>query len=583
MKEFELGKRTDEVSKLLEEIRREFQKAGLDTADLPRGFDQEKLKLVFVGQYSAGKSSLIKMLTGADLKIGASITTDKAKPYSWHGIEVIDTPGILTDMPSDHDAKTYDQINHAALLIFVITGEGFSQYLGDHFRKLAIEQKRGGNMVLVVNKMDRTALGNVEEQQHIIADDLRKVTQPYAPEDLYVSFVSTENYFEGANESDPELKQELIELSGYEEFVENLNKFVESRAVLSKVAKPLYTAADRIRSALDELSSDRDSLDLAETLNQRKRILLEGRKACMRDIRDIASRCRTKIADRGREAAELIAIDADEFEIKKAYGKIQQEIEEYVIACGEEANECVTTTFNNIQEEIAAYDDTTFVRNVNARVSNRINAVRSAGENAAQVGSNFLKALAPIIANFNNPEAVAVGVPTMFAKLAGSGAGLIVDWGLKSQGLGVASKLISGGIGAAVTKFFTPEPSLLEKGLALFSRNAGAIGQVLGAAGAVWQIIAEYKKGEEQRSIEARLQEERVKVLDNFMEIGNGVYDQLIKGMEQWLKESIDPIVAGFDEGINTLRQGRANAAAANSSLRALLRRTENTLGTLNA
>ena len=40
---------------------------------------------------------------------------------------------------------------------------------------MAIEQKRAKNMVLVINKMDQTALGNVPEQQQIIADDVKKV------------------------------------------------------------------------------------------------------------------------------------------------------------------------------------------------------------------------------------------------------------------------------------------------------------------------------------------------------------------------------------------------------------------------
>ena len=44
--------------------------------------DLAPLNLVFAGQYSAGKSSLIKMLTGIEnIKIGSGVTTDAVTQY----------------------------------------------------------------------------------------------------------------------------------------------------------------------------------------------------------------------------------------------------------------------------------------------------------------------------------------------------------------------------------------------------------------------------------------------------------------------------------------------------------------------
>ena len=40
-----------------------------------------QIKLVFVGQYSAGKLSIIKMLTSEDVAIGATITTQDSTLY----------------------------------------------------------------------------------------------------------------------------------------------------------------------------------------------------------------------------------------------------------------------------------------------------------------------------------------------------------------------------------------------------------------------------------------------------------------------------------------------------------------------
>ena len=89
-------------------------------------------------------------------------------------------------------------------------------------------------MILVVNKMDRTNLGNTDEQQKVIANDLTKVIESYTPNDLYLSFLSTEDYFSALDESDEEIKTELIERSDYNIFVDNLNKFVTEHAILAK-------------------------------------------------------------------------------------------------------------------------------------------------------------------------------------------------------------------------------------------------------------------------------------------------------------------------------------------------------------
>ena len=114
--------------------------------------------LVFAGQYSAGKSTILKALTGReDIATGAGITTEKALTYNWEGIKVVDTPGVHTELRLDHDEITYRAIADANLLVFVVTNELFDSHLGQHFRKLAIERDKAHEMMLVVNKMRRCA------------------------------------------------------------------------------------------------------------------------------------------------------------------------------------------------------------------------------------------------------------------------------------------------------------------------------------------------------------------------------------------------------------------------------------------
>ncbi|MBQ9394793.1 MAG: 50S ribosome-binding GTPase, partial [Proteobacteria bacterium] len=154
-----------------------------------------KVRIVVVGQYSAGKSSLLRMLTGReDIAVGANITTEKVQKFDWNGIEIVDTPGIHTELHPDHDEISYHAIASADLLIFVVTNELFDAHIAEHFRKLAIDSGKASEMILVINKMDRTTNGNTEAQQNTIKEDLRPVLEPYTPEQLYISFLAADSY-----------------------------------------------------------------------------------------------------------------------------------------------------------------------------------------------------------------------------------------------------------------------------------------------------------------------------------------------------------------------------------------------------
>lgn len=76
--------------------------------------EQGFFTVAFVGQYSAGKSTIISALTGRwDIHIDADIATDTTASYDWNGIKLIDTPGLFTDRPK-HDEITYEAIDKIA-------------------------------------------------------------------------------------------------------------------------------------------------------------------------------------------------------------------------------------------------------------------------------------------------------------------------------------------------------------------------------------------------------------------------------------------------------------------------------------
>lgn len=588
MEEFQLSNFMQKGAQLLQEARKELQDAKLDDSILPKTFsDEEVLKLVFVGQYSAGKSSIIKMLTGEDVAIGAKITTQTAAPYPWNGLEIVDTPGIHTELRPDHDELTYEQINHAALLVFVITNEGFSQRMGDHFRTLAIDQKRAANMVLVVNKMDRTALGNVPEQQEVIEEDLVKVTEPYKPKDLYLSFVDTNSYFEGLQEDDAELKEELLQLSGHDAFVGNLNRFVESHKLMAKAAKPLYAMADALRSAVN-MSVGEDDADiegLKASIEHRKQLLLDGKKTCMDEVRDLANQCMNTIDRLGRDAAEQALNSGNQEEgnriLEDVNNKVQQVAEDFSV----QINDCIKTTFADVDKSLNEYNSSSFVKKINANIGERIQSELSAG---AIAPAGVLGTLGALTAQFGG------GIAAPFATQAtqvvtselGQNAGAIANWVTTfalAEEVGPLSKVAGTFVGdvtkSLFTKTVTAPPTLGNQVAKFFAGNAGRIGAAIGVLGVAWSAYSMYKDTQKQKEQEAKQREARTQIINGFGQVARDVGTNMVLSVEQWMTENVDPVLRGFDESLQQIVDGKNKSKDVNEKLKNLLSRTENLIG----
>lgn len=107
---------TAKSKELLDKVSNILDKIGIDKSNLPNSvYESDKpISLVFAGQYSAGKSTILKALTGiSSIATGEKITTQEVQEYEWNGIRVIDTPGIHTTLRPDHDDISYRAISNA--------------------------------------------------------------------------------------------------------------------------------------------------------------------------------------------------------------------------------------------------------------------------------------------------------------------------------------------------------------------------------------------------------------------------------------------------------------------------------------
>ena len=582
MQEFQLSKFTREGEQLLREVTDEFKRLNLDTSRLPKTFpdDGGKIKLVFVGQYGAGKSSIIKMLTGEDVAIGAGITTQNATAYDWNGLEIVDTPGIDTELRPDHDAITYDQINHAALLVFVVTNEGFSQRMGEHFRKLAVEHKRAANMILVVNKMDRTQLGNVPAQQEIITADLQKVIEPFSPNEMYLSFTDTASYFKALDETDPRRKGRRLERSGIEIFIRNLNRFVADKGVLQKINLPLNVIAAEIRN----VNANHDAADFAalkETFRYEQHILQGGKRKCLQDIDEAICVFKAVVSRCGRETAQSVTSQTDEDAAKKFFFDAQNRVRLYAEICAQKISDHIKDFAEAGASDLIAYENSTFVRQVklnfatHAAQSNQFvhGGAAAVGVGGVAAGAFVFQEGAQIAARFAE---VAV---TPLGHFVGNVAKVGIGGVLAGQGVPApVAGLLGDQAGNLLVKLpiFRADPTIANRIAQVFTGHGAKIfGGVMAGVALFGGLFMIHREGKHAQESEQKLHNVREEIISGFDEVADDIARELSSNVRDFMTKHVDPLIANFSKQIRDIDAQACAEDFKRKKLSTLLNRTE--------
>jgi len=263
---------------------------------------QGALTVAFIGQYSAGKSTIISALTGRrDIHIDADIATDKTAPYDWNGIRVIDTPGLFTDR-HDHDEITYEALSKADLLVFCLTYMLFDTLTIENFKKLAYDKGYRWKMMLVVNKMSAAA---GEEDQKIASyrHSLAAALKPYSLSEFPTCFIDAKDYCDGIDEDD----DFLTEISRLDTFIAELNRFVERRASLASLDTPVRIVLGCIDDAqIGFARNSNEDTAFLEVLSRLSRRINKERERLRTQVKSITLEMSAAIATEGTQLASAV-------------------------------------------------------------------------------------------------------------------------------------------------------------------------------------------------------------------------------------------------------------------------------------
>ncbi|MEG4055017.1 MULTISPECIES: GTPase [unclassified Microcoleus] len=357
--------------------------------------DQGILGLAFVGQYSAGKSTIISAMTGRrDIRIDADIATDKTTNYDWNGIKLIDTPGLFTDR-QDHDEITYEAINKSDLLVFCLTYMLFDSLTAENFKKLAYEKGYRWKMMLVINKMSDEA-GEEEQKIANYRTSLAEAMKPYSLDEFPLSFIDAKDYCEGMDGND----DFLTEISRFPSFIDALNQFVERRSSLARFDTPVRIALSCVDEA--QLSFTRNSSEdsaFFEVLTRLSRTVRKERDRLRTKVKNIALEMSSGVASEGNTLAAAAGSDQNferlnkqaELNVQKHYEKAETKLQDGVNVAVEDIRQEVEEVLegNLVKSFVACLDKNPNIsaQNLGAgmdveRLKSQVGLLKNIGETA---------------------------------------------------------------------------------------------------------------------------------------------------------------------------------------------------------
>ncbi len=517
--------------------------------DLDEYYQQGFLTVAFIGQYSAGKSTIISALTGRrDICIGSNITTDKTAIYDWKGIRVIDTPGLFTER-NDHDEITYDAINKTDLLVFCLTYMLFDSLTAENFKKLAYEKGYRWKMMLVINKMSDEA---GEEEQKIVnyRKSIAEALKPNNIDEFPLCFIDAKDYCEGVDEDD----EFLLEVSRFQTFIDTLNNFVERRAVLTRFDTPVRIALSCVDEA--QLSFTRNSSEdstFLEVFARLSRTVRRERDRLRTKVRSIALRLSSAVAKEGTVLAAAVGGKED---IEALSKRIENEVNAHCEKARSELEEVEKLAVESLREEVEkirqsdlvqaffsrlAVNQKVSARNVDTdadfeRLKNQVEQLKTIGENVGNTLTDLAKG--------RNATAASQG----FLKASNvAGGGL-------HQGVYAIGKLIG----------FDFKPWQAVN----IAKNIGNVAMVVGPVLGVVSLAMDVRAIKKEEERDQKLAEARRDITSQFIAIAKDLETQV----ESQLLELERQVYGETDKQIAQARQQEESAiASSNTSVKQLV------------
>lgn len=556
---------------LFDETREAFRKSSIEKLKgkvdfVPKQFvdADKKIRIVFAGQYSAGKSSILSIMTGQQLEIGQGVTTSQCCFLDWNGIEVVDTPGIHTQNRPDHDEITYQAMADADLIVFVCTAEGFSEGLGKHFRKLLVEKGKGNEMMLVFNKMESSRYGNTPEGQKAFFDGnvLPIISPEFSAEDLYISYIDVYAY-DDAQEAKGDDRLALLEMSGFEQFYHNMNRFIQDKNLLGRCTTSLYKLEQMLYDALSECKTGDFCDDGAiELLNQRRRILVNARDNIKSQAYNIIRQHTQTIRNWGYEIANDLSSSNKEEKVNQELKEKYDESETIYSQAAEELEKIINTEAGEIGKAFDSIEKSEFARKLRLAIEQKIGKIKISEKAVGGLnkGADAMKGAGVWLDKFATGKNAKTGWDAIFklGNYSGSNAHQMV---LK--------------VGHIFGHKFKPWDAVKMAG------KIGKFGKILGVGGALLGVALEIWEDKQEEKMEKQMLAYRSDIRNTFSEAANIIEMHFDENTKTWIEDTISPKIELIDAQTNEIQSAIKNEQQEYQLYYSLLKKTRELIAEL--
>lgn len=517
--------------------------------------DLAPLNLVFAGQYSAGKSSLIKMLTGIEhIKIGAGVTTDFVTQYQHKSLNIWDTPGILAGECEQHDAKALEAIAKADLLVYVITNELFDDVVGAAFRNLCFNQGRAKEMMIVINKFESDSA----DKETKIAG-ITQVLEPKIPEDFPIVFTDAQSFFDAFDEDDEQERYELLALSNAEGFAKAIDDFVAQRGLYARLTTPLQQLQIKLESKIDDLTiSDPLQKGLVSLLTQNKRVFQVNRRDLIKKVNADLDKLNSQIVEQGNRLADTLGGEQEEFE--KIQDSSTHECERLISSALEDLQVTVDECLVDLEAELVELANTP----ASLKINEALEAAKNFNPEAEQEKVGSVSKDDPLKLNSALSQSMTKSAEKGFSFLAKSAVGDASKTGLKSVSgstLHTAIKEIGGFFGY---KFKAWEAVKIADKI---GKGAKFLGPAMAIFGVGMQMYDDYQQSEHEKEIRKIKRDIR----KNFKDYSDSVRKSIDAQVEKLLDKGFDQSIVNIDEALQEIRAQSVDKSDSANALRAEL------------
>lgn len=318
-------------------------RATIDPAGKPR--------MVLTGQYSSGKSSLIKALTDGAVEplIDADIATGEVTEYEWDGaVVLVDTPGVQSGLRS-HDDLAMDAIGSADFILFVITVNLFDDASRDFLRRLANDLQMFGQMIVVITQTSKRSAADGLRQQ-AVQDALGTAT--FNLPIVEVDSVDYMRSLEGGNRAEA-----FRQRSRMDDLRAAINRVSAERGDLARLRQPLHLIRQLCDDAQELFVHDDTSRAALTLLAAQTRAISQRRfmldQSFTRADVDFKQKCRVDVVGFVDSASTLPADEPQAHTLlEDAEVRLVEALERHASEFAERINNLAGSEFDTLSEEL---------------------------------------------------------------------------------------------------------------------------------------------------------------------------------------------------------------------------------------